>query len=55
MFDVFALSTAGRSGLIDHANGRKHSETVKLMQNFFTFSKKSTNSIALSSSAQEEK
>ena len=51
---TLALSTAGRSALTDHANGRKHSEAVKI-QNFFTSAKKSTDSIASSSSAQEGK
>ena len=52
---TLALSTAGRSALTDHANGRKHSEAVKKIQNFFTSAKKSTDSIASSSSAQEGK
>ena len=38
-----------------HANGRKYSETVRKIQNFFTSAKKSTDSIASSSSAQEGK
>ena len=52
---TLALSTAGRSALTDHANGRKHSEAVKKIQNFFISAKKSTDSIASSSSAQEGK
>ena len=52
---TLALSTAGRSALTDHANDRKHSEAVKKIQNFFTSAKKSTDSIASSSSAQEGK
>ena len=38
-----------------HANGRKYSETVRKIQNFFTSAEKSTDSIASSSSAQEGK
>ena len=41
--------------MTDHANGRKHSEAVKKIQNFFTSAKKSTDSIASSSSVQEGK
>ena len=31
---TLALSTAGRSALTDHANGRKHSEAVKKYKTF---------------------
>ena len=41
--------------MTDHANGRKHSEAVKKIQNFFISAKKSTDSIASPSSAQEGK
>ena len=52
---TLTLSTAGQSALADHANGRKHSEAVKKIQNLFTSAKKSTVSIASSSIAQEGK
>ena len=53
---TLALSTAGRSAMTDHANDRKHSEAVKKkIQNFFTSAKKSADSIASSSTAQEGK
>ena len=52
---TLTLSTAGQSALTDHANGRKHSEAVKKIQNFFTSAKKSTVSIGSSCIAQEGK
>ena len=51
---TLALTTVGRSALTD-ANGRKHSEIVKKIKNFFTSANKSTDSIALFSSAEEGK
>ena len=41
--------------MTDHANGRKYSEAVEKIKSFFTSAKKSTDSIASSSSAQEGK
>ena len=52
---TLALLTADWSTLTYHANGRKYSETVRKIQNFFTSAEKSTDSIASSSSAQEGK
>ena len=46
------LSTAGRSTLTDHANVRKHSESVKKNTKFFYLCKE-IDSITSSSSAQE--
>ena len=52
---TLALSIAGRSALTDHANGKKQSEAVCKIQNFFTSAKKPTDSIALSRSTHEGK
>ena len=52
---TLALSTAGRSALIDHANARKYSEAVKKNTQFFYCCMATDSIIASSSSAQEGK